>query len=245
MQLTPEQLRTYQAEGFLVLEDVFDTEEITMLDERIEIQRRQLSQRLNDRQLDENVSPNNDFISVICPDQRDGGIGAFIRGRNLSKLVMQLLGPDIDLYYSESVLKRPHGKLELPWHQDDAYMAGEPLSCLIVWLALSDANEENGCMSVLPGSHKKGLVKHWEGSVGLECHSLSDPDQGMQLPVRAGSMIMLSSLTIHRSGTNRSETDSKDFVIQYTAPSPQGTKPGFIVESRIPIIRNGNMVGTG
>src|SRR5438445_406467 len=75
---------------------------------------------------------------------------------------------------------------------------------------------ENGCISVLPGSHKRGLVPHYRTPIGLVCHEPDDPDQGVQVPVKAGSMAVFQSLTMHKSGVNRSKGMRKAYIIQYS-----------------------------
>ena len=70
------------------------------------------------------------------------------------------------------------GEKEFPWHQDDGYTPVAPSPYLTLWLALNDATEDNGCIWVLPGSHKCGLVEHKPSPIGLICHASDDPDQG-------------------------------------------------------------------
>src|SRR5262249_14429454 len=110
--------------------------------------------------------------------EQDETIRAFCERPEFVALTTQLLGPDTDLYWNQSVFKGPEGDKQFPWHQDDGYTPVIPSPYLTLWLALNDATVENGCVWVLPGSHKKGLVPHEPSPIGLICHSLDDPDQG-------------------------------------------------------------------
>jgi ectoine hydroxylase-related dioxygenase (phytanoyl-CoA dioxygenase family) len=115
----------------------------------------------------------------------------------------------------------------------------EPSPYLTLWLALNDATPENGCISVLPGSHKRGLVPHESSPIGLECYSNDDPDQGVRVPVKAGSMAVFSSLTFHKSGPNTSQGPRKAYVIQYSKSPLRLAATGEVIPNKIPIARGG------
>jgi ectoine hydroxylase-related dioxygenase (phytanoyl-CoA dioxygenase family) len=153
-----------------------------------------------------------------------------------------MLGPDIDLYWNQSVFKQPEGTKDFPWHQDDGYTPVEPSPYLTLWLALNDATPENGCISVLPGSHKRGLVPHEPSPVGLVCYSNDAPDQGVRVPVKAGSMAVFSSLTFHKSGPNTSNGPRKAYVIQYSKSPLRRANSGELVHNEIAVARNGRAV---
>jgi ectoine hydroxylase-related dioxygenase (phytanoyl-CoA dioxygenase family) len=72
----------------------------------------------------------------------------------LLDLVEPLLGPDLVLLYSHIMCKGPGG-LRVAWHQDGPYWHRiEPKIAVTAWIALDDATPENGCMRVIPGSHR-------------------------------------------------------------------------------------------
>ncbi len=154
-------------------------------------------------------------------------------------IATQLLGPDVDLYWNQSVFKQPEGKREFPWHQDDGYTPVTPSPYLTLWLALNDATLENGCISVLPGSHNRGLVPHINSPLGLVCHGADDPDQGVLVPVQAGSMAVFQSLTMHKSGPNLSTGTRKAYVIQYSQSGLRHAETGELIPNQIPLARAG------
>mgnify|MGYP003308335781 FL=1 len=69
-----------------------------------------------------------------------------------------LLGPNILLYNAAFVIKEPYSDAYVSWHQDLTYWGFSKDKQVAAWIALSDATEENGCMHMIPGSHKNGLV---------------------------------------------------------------------------------------
>lgn len=171
--------------------------------------------------------------------ERDEAVRAFARRQEFVSLSTGLLGPDTDLYFNQMVYKHPHGEKEFSWHQDDAYGPVEPSPYLTVWLAITDATPDNGCISVMPGSHSQGLVPHWESAFGLACRSNADPDQGILVPVTRGSAVCFWSTLMHKSGANLTDETRKAFVLQFCAPGLRHKATGMRIKSRIEIARGG------
>lgn len=68
-----------------------------------------------------------------------------------------VLGPDIYMY-TNSLIYKPKGKRnQVPWHQDFGKRTNEPLK-YICWIALDKTTKENGCVKVIPGTHKRGFI---------------------------------------------------------------------------------------
>ena len=72
--------------------------------------------------------------------------------------VEDLIGPDILLYHNTSWLKRAGDQAYVSWHQDNNYIGVEPCEMLSFWIALTPSTLENGCMQVLPGTHRGGQL---------------------------------------------------------------------------------------
>ena len=128
---------------------------------------------------------------------------------------------------------------KVPWHQDLGVLLPEAdtatvLSC---WVAVTDADEENGCMQVVPGSHRNELLNHCPGEpqTGIPEHLLS-LDGAVPLPMRAGSVLFFGQRLIHGSLDNVSEDRvriSMDLRYQPVGqPSGRPHFPSFIARSR-------------
>src|SRR5207244_2165335 len=77
--------------------------------------------------------------------------------------VEELIGPDILLLGSHFFCKYPaeeRGERFVAWHQDVTYWGLEPPFALSAWVAIDDADEANGCMRAIPGSHRAGVLTH-------------------------------------------------------------------------------------
>ncbi len=91
----------------------------------------------------------------------------------------------------------------------------------------------------MPGSHKRGLQPHRNSAIGLVCHEPDDPNQGVLVPVKAGSMAVFWSLTMHKSGANLSSAPRKAYVIQYAHAGLKNAVTGEPVPDLIPLARGG------
>lgn len=123
----------------------------------------------------------------------------------LHHIIEDLIGTDPILFQEMALVKPPFIGSEKPWHQDNAYFSVEPLDAIVgVWLALDDANPENGCMHVIPGGHVSGGFKHHHGS---DCEietSLLDMSKAVAVPVPAGGAMFFYGMLPHETPPNRS-----------------------------------------
>ena len=134
--------------------------------------------------------------------------------------VGELLGPDVVLWRSNYWCKRPGGP-EVPWHQDHSYWPIHPLVNVTAWMALDDATVDNGCLEVVPGTHRAELPTE-----PLTGDPLSDrvldaavPASGaVQLEVRAGEFVLMAAMLLHRSLPNRSQRTRLALASRFTTP---------------------------
>ena len=114
------------------------------------------------------------------------------------------------------IMNKPAGQgTYLPWHQDGGDVWGldrDPL--LTFWVALDPATKENGCMDVIPGSHRLGLLSLFGSTISDENVARHcPPSQVMPLEVPAGHAVMISNWLIHRSGINPSSIPRRAFTM--------------------------------
>lgn len=228
MTVSPDQLASMNEDGFVILPGLFSREEMQRLDAD-----------LLAYEASRMAEPKGEVFFSQKIAERDEAIRAFAKRQEFVDVSTAFLGLDTDLYFNQMVYKHPHGEKEFSWHQDDAYGPVEPSPYLTVWLAITDATPDNGCISVMPGSHKLGLVEHWDSSFGLACRSNTDPDQGILVPVASGTAICFWSTLMHKSGANVTKETRKAFVLQFCAPGLRHKATGMRIKSRIEIARNG------
>lgn len=200
--------------GFTVFECVFAESEMAELASVFEIHEQRRQNQLRSEG-DSGISRADEITFNDHLAENDPAIREFCLRPEIVEICQAFLGPNVDLYWNQTVFKQPEGDKIFPWHQDDAYTEVDPAPYLTLWLAIGDATAENGCISVLPGSHKCGLLPHEWTDIGLTGYPADAEDQGTLVPVPAGSVIAFWSLTLHKSGANRSKDIRRAFVIQY------------------------------
>ena len=121
-----------------------------------------------------------------------------------------IVGPNILLFGASMFSKKARDSRFVSWHQDAAYYGLDPQEEVTCWVGLTDADTENGCMRVMPGSHRGPDAVHEETydpqnllGRGQTVRGLDDRN-AVYMPVRAGQFSMHHERTIHGSMPNPS-----------------------------------------
>lgn len=240
--ITDAQKADLNERGYTIFTNVFTEAEMSALAERIEGYQKRHEAALAAKGGGEGISRANEITFTDHLAEHDAEIEAFTRRPEFVHICSELLGPDVDLYWNQSVFKMPEGEKEFPWHQDDGYTPVKPSPYLTLWLSLNGATVENGTVSVLPGSHKAGLVPHKPSPLGLICHDADDPDQGVAVEVPAGGMAVFWSTTMHKSGVNRSKGIRKAYILQYSKAPLTHLGTGEVIPNKVALTRSGTPV---
>ena len=141
----------------------------------------------------------------------------------LTSVVQNLIGQDLLLFRSTLMLKPAYHGSAHGLHQDSAYWPMEPPTLVTVSIALNDATSDNGCIRVIPGSHKWGLQEwgHIARADGEERTDRKDVDVSGQIdvPLKAGSAVCFHSLMVHGSGANKSPRPRNTALYAYFSPA--------------------------
>jgi ectoine hydroxylase-related dioxygenase (phytanoyl-CoA dioxygenase family) len=228
--VTDEQAERFDREGYFVIEDAFDAELLAELDAAIAPGDERVRGFL-DGLPDGRFGVAGNDTQTIAPHlaARSDVLARFCAHPLLAGLCRDLVGPDVRLYWDQSVYKQPHSVEPVLWHQDNGYTYVEPQAYLTCWVALTDATPENGCVAVMPGVHRDGTLLHQDTPIGFECWG--DHDTAVLAPVRAGSIVVFSSLTPHCTARNTTDEVRKAYIVQYAPegavayrPRPDGSR---------------------
>jgi len=251
--LTHDQAEQFDRDGYVVLEDVFDPEEVgavLTVTDRAEARTEAFLRTREDGRMSVAESAAITFTVHLVV----GSVRAreFASHPTFAGLAVDLLGPDVNLYWDQAVYKKPEKPRRFPWHQDNGYTFVEPQQYLTCWVALTDATRDNGCPQVVPGLHRLGTLDHeYVDPLGFEC--FSDPPGAVAAPVKAGGIVVFSSLTPHLTGPNTTEQVRKAYILQY-APAgahalsgahegpPTARTPCDHPHRQFPVVRDGRRV---
>jgi len=212
--ISPDQARQFDELGYFVVEDAFDAATLARLAAELDPGDAQTKQFLAD-------VPDGRFgvtgldTQTVAPHavMRSQYARRFVADEVFAGLARDLIGPDVRLYWDQSVFKQPNGAEPVLWHQDNGYTYVEPQAYLTCWLAVTDATPENGCIAVMPGVHRDGTLEHRSTPVGEECWG--DWSAAVEVPVRAGSIVVFTSLTPHATERNTTNAVRKAYILQY------------------------------
>lgn len=138
-------------------------------------------------------------------------------------VVEAFIGPDIALWSSHFISKPPDEGLIVPWHEDSAYWGRRlhPMEVVTVWLGIDDSTVENGCMRVIPGTHRNGYSEY--EPVDGKTHVFGtqiladqfDDAAAVHLEIAAGECHLHDARIIHGSAGNRSGKRRCGYTMRY------------------------------
>jgi hypothetical protein len=174
---------------------------------------------------------------------------SLLRNETLLDMVESLIGPEIFANPIQHVrLRQPVAsapgapaaestEAAPDWfHQDNAFMMPEAdaTEMVTVWLPLADAGVENGCLAVVPFSHRDGLMLHCNPGVTIPAQ-LTRAHEAVPVPLRRGGVLLMHRLMHHGPLPNHSGTVRWSFDLRYNPagqPSGREVQPGFVARSR-------------
>ncbi len=215
--LTEEQAQSFNQLGFFVVENALDASTVERAIAEIDPRESKVEQYLREQPNRRHFIAEADGISFTTHlVKRSQFLRDLSAAPIFADLCHDLIGPDVRLYNDQAVYKKPEYPKQFPWHQDNGYNFVEPQAYLTCWVALTDATVENGCPWIIPGGHLRGTLKHHLTELGWACRE-EDGSEAIPAPLRAGGMVVFSSLTPHRTGPNLTNGVRKAYILQYAS----------------------------
>lgn len=157
-------------------------------------------------------------------------LSQLLLGPEMHALVSPILGKTPYLFNEQFVVKGPMSGSAFGWHQDGGYVGFEHAPYLSVWIAIDDAILENGPLYILPQNLRKDSAirpHHWD-EAAKEMIGYSGPNPGIAAVVPAGSVVLFSSVTLHRSSQNATDKPRRAYLAQFSGEpliDPESGKP--------------------
>lgn len=207
--LTPTQLAQYRAQGYAIGGGLLAGEALA-----------QLRRRMDARIAALPAGQRSENMPSLHYD--DAYFRALFLGPDFVDIAERILGPDLALFTSYAISKRPGDGLPVAWHQDAAFFPIAPMATFTLWLAVDDSMRANGAMQVIAGSHRERRVvphdvDHGDGSV-LPLHLAGfRPDEAVDVELAAGDFSVHDPFILHGSPPNRSLTRRCGITIKYVS----------------------------
>jgi phytanoyl-CoA hydroxylase len=202
----------YERDGYVVLEHALNPGEVDKLvEEAVRICRGELGDI--DGALPAGATDSDDevlrrFLCIHYPHKLSGSMLATMRHPVIVSALTRLIGANIKSMQSMLFIKS-EGKPGQAWHQDEMFIPTRDRSLAAAWLALDDATTANGCLWVLPGSHRAGVLypnrEHDDPRYDCTVESYGFPfDDADAVPVemKAGSVLVFNGYLLHKSLPN-------------------------------------------
>ena len=147
--------------------------------------------------------------------------------------VESVLGPDILLWSAQVFPKPARDSGYITMHQDGTYWGLDGGEVTTAWIALTASTRENGCMRLLPGSHRSAILPHNDTFAtdnlltrGQEVQAEYDEKDVVDIELKPGQMSLHHVRAIHGSRSNPSDTPRIGFAIRYMTPEVRPVRPG-------------------
>jgi non-heme Fe2+,alpha-ketoglutarate-dependent halogenase len=209
--LTQQQIDQYHEQGFVSPIDVMPESEALAYRRKLEVAERDYPDEIN------HENRNNTHLCFTFLDE-------LVHHPVIIDAVEDLIGPDISLWGSVLFIKEPNSAGFVSWHQDATYVGIEPSHFVTPWLALTPSNLDNGCMSMIPGSHIGHIREHEDtfddDNVLTRGQVVRDVDESaaVDLVLKPGQMSLHHAEVIHGSQPNAGNDRRIGFAMQAYMP---------------------------
>lgn len=200
--------KTFAQDGFVIIPRLFDLNEVKEIKQEIlkvlnEV-RREAAEAGKDPS---KIAYNGVYVGLAA---RSPFFRQAVGDQRLLEVLEVILSPDIAFLSDKVVFKNRETDYGSPWHQDWPYWKGSHK--ISVWVALDDATVENGCLKLLPGSHKAFVTHDGEASDGYGFgHRLRpgavDENIAVTAELETGGAVFFHDLTLHSSHPNTSGSE--------------------------------------
>lgn len=222
----------YQSNGYLILEEALSPEEVGALRaETVEFCRGRRGDLYKSAAENEQLRASVDALSdeevqarVLCIHQTHKAspvMRGFLGHHAIVDVLTAVVGPNVKCMQSMLFIKSA-GKPGQAWHQDEDYIPTRDRSLAGAWIALDDATVENGCLWVIPGSHRDGILwpqyPHKDPRFDCAHESYDFPyTDGDAIPVevKAGSVVFFNGYLLHRSLPNIRSTGFRRALVNH------------------------------
>jgi len=245
--ITAEQAEQFRTEGWFVLEDALDAEQLALLrggaQHAVDKADAQMDAAGVDR-LGINAKGKRYFSNAVYEELPD--LRKFLFGETMAQVCRATLGTQSYLFWEQYVIKTSDPDTSFSWHQDSGFVHENHEPYVTCWIPLDDVDEENGTVSLLPYSRSgiRSYIRHIRDPRTNDevCYFGADP--GMPLIAEAGSIVVFSSTVIHRSGANRTDRPRRAYTVQYSKDVIQKADGSGPWGGAAPFLADGEIVGS-
>lgn len=214
----------FRRDGFALLADAFSPEQVAAINaDALKLCRGDLgriqfrgpdAQAILERELavqrarDDDEAVLRQYLCIHYPHKVSEACRAALTEPRVVRALTAVIGPNVKAMQSMLFIKS-EGKPGQAWHQDEFFIPTRDRSLTAVWIALDDATVENGCLWVLPGSHRRGVIypEREQDDPRFDCSTEAydfpySDDDAVPVEMKAGTALIFNGYLLHRSLQN-------------------------------------------
>ena len=216
--LSPEQRRSYDENGFLLIRRFIGPAEASAL--RTEVHAIAARQGHTNATWSSVSGQGTQLEHSHDVQFRSSAFSRLLVDARLTDVFTSLIGPNVQLHHNKMFIKPPERGSPFPMHQDYGYFPHRGNSMTAAILHLDSAPELKGCVRVYPGSHKLGPLE----AVGQDHHVDTNRfplSEATPIEAEAGDLLVFNYLTVHGSGLNTSDEPRTTWLVQVRDPEDE------------------------
>lgn len=243
--ISPQHREQYRDEGYFILENAISAEHLQILRDSCDFLIDVMHQEMDRLGTDHiHISHRNKRYHIAKQFHQAPGLADYVFSELMAEVCRATIGPTAYLFYDQYVAKAAEQGIHFSWHQDSGYLGFPHAPYVTVWAAVDEMTESNGTAYVLPFSKSgiRTLVEHVRDEVTGDKVGYFGQERGVPAIVPAGSLVVFSSLTFHRSGPNTTDKMRRAYVTQYSAQPIY--KPGAqeLMHLGVPFLQDNRIV---
>jgi len=228
--VTPEQVQSFVDNGFLVVPDLMTSDELDELKADTVRVARGGYECENIQPMPESLSDAEVLQNILCihqPHYVSPVMEKYVQHPKICGVLSQITAAHLPFWdgsvkcMQSMLFVKPPGFQGQAWHQDEIYIPTRDRSLIGAWIAMDDATIENGCLWVVPGSHRQGYLypqrqHNNEDEFDFAPESFGfDESAEVPVEVKAGALVFFNGYLLHRSRKNRGEVYRRVLVNHY------------------------------
>ena len=246
--ITDDHRKQYQRDGYFILERAIGEEHLTILrdscDHLIDLMHQEMD-RLGTDHI--HISHRGKRYHIAKKYDQSPRLTEYVFSDLMADVCKATIGDTAFLFYDQYVAKAAEQGISFSWHQDSGYVDFNHNPYVTVWAAVDDMSIENGTAYVLPWS-KCGIrsrVEHIRDPQTGDKVGYFGSEEGIPAVVPAGSLVVFSSLTFHRSGANTTDKMRRAYVTQYSTERLLDPETDELMHLGVPFLKDGQHATAG
>ena len=256
-QLTEDQIQSYRANGFIIIENFLSPEELehwrkavdTAVEERAGIKIPGKNIKTGEA---DGINEDSDYFAKVFDQllnlwQTNETVKEMMIDQRIGKMAAQLSGANgIRIWHDQALIKRPWAN-PTAWHLDTPFWSFSDRRAISIWVALDDATLENGCLFFIPGSHN--ITGFDKITIGRNMDGVFDKyprlrnSKPVAAPMKAGSCSFHNGLTVHGANANMTSGSRRAMTCAYM---PDGNvfngEPNILPDAYVDSLQVGDLL---